>query len=85
MKPYTAADIDSGYAAVTPLLYIGEPPFPATMPDNPVAARMMIEAGETVFFHDSTTCYVTLILLGMTHESALDRLRLARFGPLAAS
>jgi hypothetical protein len=85
MKPYTAADIDSGYAAVTPLLYIGEPPFPATMPDNPVAAKLMIEAGETVFFFDSTTCYVTLILLGVSSEAAQDRLRLARFGPLAAS
>jgi hypothetical protein len=85
MKPYTAADIDGGYAAVTPLLYVGQPPFPATMPDNPEAARLLIRAGETVFFFDSTTCYVTLILLGMTHEAAKDRIRLARFGPLAAS
>lgn len=79
---YTAADIDSGYTAVTPRLYIGEPPFPATMPDNPSAAKLLMEAGECVFFYDSVTCYITLILLGMSHEDAEDRLRLARFGPL---
>ena len=85
MKPYTAADIDGGYAAITPLLYIGEPPFPATMPDNPVAAAMLIEQGKTVYFFDSETCFVTLTLLGIKCEDADARLRLARFGPLGAS
>ena len=83
METFTAADIDSGHTAVTPLLYIGEPPFPATMPDNPQAAALLMERGETVYFYDSETAFVTLILLGMSGSAAADRIRLARFGPLA--
>ena len=84
MESFTDADIDSGYAAVTPRLYIGRPPFHATNPDGPVIAKELMEAGEDVYFYDSESCYVTLILLGMTHDAATARLCFARFGPLGA-
>jgi hypothetical protein len=82
MKPYTAADIDGEYAAVTPLLYIGKPPFPATLPHGPVEAALLMSHGETVYFLDSESCFVTLTLIGIKCQDADDRLRLARFGPL---
>ena len=70
---------------MTPLLYIGEPPTPATLADNPQAAKLLIERGQTVYFMDSTSAYHTLILLGVEGTAAYDRLLLARFGPLRAS
>ena len=46
-------------------------------------AKELMEAGEDVYFYDSESCYLTLILLGMSGSAAADRIRLARFGPLA--
>lgn len=84
MESYTAADIDGGYTAVTPLVYVGRPPFPATFPDGPSDAVWYVQHGETVWFYDSASAFATLVLLGMTGAAAVERLRLARFGPLAA-
>lgn len=84
MESFTAADIDGGYAAVTPLVYIGRPPFPATFTDTPQEAVWYVERGETVWLLDSDSIYETLILLGMPSQAAFDRLSMARFGPLLA-
>jgi hypothetical protein len=84
METFTATDIDGGYGAATTLLYIGEPPFAAENPDNPVDAVLLIKQGIPVWFNDSETVYETLLLLGLTDDEAAERLRIARFGPLGA-
>ena len=85
MEAFTAADIDGGYANVTPSLCIGKPPYVAVLTYDPLMAAHMIHKGHTVCVMDSTIAHDTLILLGLTEDKAQDRLRLARFGPLATS
>lgn len=84
MDAFTAADIDGGYANVTPSLCIGKPPYKAVLTFDPLMAAHMIEQGHTVCVMDSTIAYDTLRLLGLTEDKADYRLRLARFGPLRA-
>lgn len=68
------------YAALTPNLYLGEPPFSAVFCSYPTQAAMFVAEGTTVWVIDIDTARLALYLLGLTDAEVSNATTAAKRG-----